>query len=71
MLGSAKKSLNLGSKASQEPLGTQGNNKAESYVRFKTTIYFLMITLKKMFWKCLQTVLDSRGKKIKIRLKIK
>lgn len=35
MLGSAKKSLNLGSKASQEPLGTQGNNKAESYVVLK------------------------------------
>lgn len=26
---------NLGSKASQEPLGTQGNNKAESYVVLK------------------------------------
>lgn len=35
MLGSAKKSLNLGSKASQEPLGTQDNNKAESYVVLK------------------------------------
>lgn len=35
MPGSAKKSLNLGSKASQEPLGTQGNNKAESYVVLK------------------------------------
>lgn len=32
MLGSAKKSLNLGSKASQEPLGTQDNNKTESCI---------------------------------------